>query len=142
ALIVVGDTPVPSVLSVCPDAILPYRPETTVDVAPASLAALLAQIPEDATDVPALGGEVGQGRAVASARALGARLARARARATSGDRAVAADASYGSGGVTVIGVDPTVGWIAESKATVALWRNLIPARSSGAAGRSAQSQIS
>ena len=28
--------------------------------------------------------------------------------------------------MTVIGLDPTVGWIAESKATQALWRNLIP----------------
>src|SRR4029078_6701334 len=118
ALIVVGDTPVPSVLSVCPDAILPYRPETTVDVAPASLSALLAQIPEDASDAPALGGDLAQGRALA----------------TSGDRVVAADASYGSGGVTVIGVDPTVGWIAESEGTVALSRNLIAARSRGSVG--------
>jgi len=124
-LIVVGGTTGPSVLSGFPDAILPYRPETTVDVAPASLSALLAQIPEDASDVPALGGELAQGRALA----------------TSGDRVVAADASYGSGGVTVIGVDPTVGWIAESKATVALWRNLIPARSSGSVGSSDDSQI-
>jgi len=124
-LIVVGGTTGPSVLSGFPDAILPYRPETTVDVAPASLAALLAQIPEDATDVPALGGELAQGRALA----------------TSGDRVVAADASYGSGGVTVIGIDPTVGWIAESKATVALWRNLIPARSGGSVGSGDDSQI-
>ena len=124
-LIVVGGTSGPSVMSGFPDEILPYRPETTVDVAPASLTALLAQVPDDATDVPALGGELTRGRALV----------------TSGDRAVAADAAYGSGGVAVIGFDPTVGWIAESKATVALWRNLIPARTSGTLGTGDDSQI-
>jgi hypothetical protein len=124
-LIVVGGTAGPGVLSGFPDAILPYRPETTVDVAAAALTSLLAQVPADATDVPALGGELSRGRALV----------------TSGDRVVAADASYGSGGVTVIGLDPTVGWIAESKATVALWRNLIPARSGGTVGTGDDSQI-
>src|SRR5262245_21719341 len=124
-LIVVGGTSGPSVLSGFPDAILPYRPETTVDVAPASLSPLLSQIPDDATDVPALGGELTRGRALV----------------TAGDRVVAADAAYGSGGVTVIGVDPTVGWISQSKATVALWRNLIPARSGTTLGTGDDSQI-
>jgi hypothetical protein len=124
-LIVVGGTAGPGVLSGFPDAILPYRPATTVDVAPASLAALLAEVPPDATDVPALGGELARGRALV----------------TSGDRVVAADAAYGSGAVTVIGLDPTVGWIAESKATVALWRNLIPGRSGGSVGSSDDTQI-
>src|SRR5262245_9897294 len=77
-LIVVGGTAGPSVLSGFPDEILPYRPETTIDVAPESLESLLAQIPDDATDVPAMGGELTRGRALV----------------TSGDRVVAADASY------------------------------------------------
>jgi hypothetical protein len=124
-LIVVGGTAGPSVLSGFPDAILPYRPETTVDVAPASLATLLAAVPDDATDVPALGGELVRGRALV----------------TSGDRVVAADAAYGSGGVTVIGVDPTVGWISESKATIALWRNLVPARTGSTVGTGDDSQM-
>jgi hypothetical protein len=124
-LIVVGGTSGPSVLSGFPDEILPYRPETTVDVAPQTLSTLLAQVPDGATDVPALGGELTRGRALV----------------TSGDRVVAADAAYGSGGVTVVGVDPTVGWIAESKATVALWRNLIPARSGTSIGTGDDSQI-
>jgi hypothetical protein len=124
-LIVVGGTTGPGVLSGFPDAILPYRPETTVDVAAASLTDLLAQVPADAADVPALGGELMRGRALV----------------TSGDRVVAADAPYGSGGVTVIGLDPTVGWIAESKATVGLWRNLIPARTSGSLVSGDDSQI-
>ncbi|MFL5727319.1 MAG: hypothetical protein ACJ77F_13360 [Chloroflexota bacterium] len=124
-LIVVGGTAGPSVLSGFPDAVLPYRPDTTIDVAPAALATLLAAIPDDATDVPALSGELARGRALV----------------TSGDRVVAADAPYGGGGVTVIGIDPTVGWIAESKATVALWRNLIPARTSGTVATGDDSQI-
>lgn len=124
-LIVVGGTAGPGVLSGFPDAILPYRPETTVDVAPASLTALLADIPDDAGDIPALGGELIRGRALVA----------------SGDRTVAADAPYGGGSVTVIGLDPTVGWIAEAKVTPALWRNLIPARSAGALGNGDDSQI-
>src|SRR5262245_46314915 len=111
-LIVVGGTAGPGILSGFPDAILPYRPVTTLDVAPDSLATLLSQIPDDASDVPAMSGELVRGRALVS----------------SGDRVVAADAPYGSGGVTVVGFDPTVGWIAESQSNVALWRNLIPAR--------------
>jgi len=117
-LIVVGGTAGPGVLSGFPDEILPYRPTTTVDVAAGSLASLLAEVPDDATDVPAMGGELIDGRALV----------------TSGDHVVAADRSYGSGSVTVIGLDPTSGWIAESKATQALWRNLIPARGSGFVG--------
>ncbi|HEX5015372.1 MAG TPA: hypothetical protein VFV72_14580 [Candidatus Limnocylindrales bacterium] len=124
-LIVVGGTAGPGVLSGFPDAILPYRPATTLDVAPASLAALLAEIPDGAADVPAMSGELLRGRALV----------------TSGDRVVAADAAYGGGGVTVIGLDPTVGWIAETQATVALWRNLIPARTGVTTGTGDDTQI-
>ena len=124
-LIVVGGTAGPGVLSGFPDAILPYRPATTVDVAPGSLTSLLTQVPEDAADVPAMGGELLRGRALV----------------TSGDRIVAADAPYGSGAVTVIGLDPTVGWIAESNATQALWRNLLPSRGSTIVGTGDDSQI-
>ncbi len=124
-LIIVGGTAGPGVLSGFPDEILPYRPVNTVDVAPGSLTTLLGQIPQGAGDVPALAGELTRGRALAS----------------SGDRVVAADAGYGSGSVTVLGIDPTVGWIAESKATVGLWRGLIPPRASGLIGTGDDSQI-
>ena len=40
-------------------------------------------------------------------------LIRGRVLATSGDRVVAAQTAYGSGSVTVLGIDPTTGWIAE-----------------------------
>ena len=124
-LVIVGGTAGPGVLSGFPDEILPYRPSTTIDVAPESLTALLGQLPESATDVQALAGELTRGRTLAS----------------SGDRAVAAEAGYGNGSVTVLGIDPTVGWIAESKATVPLWRTLIPPRSSGLMGTGDDSQI-
>jgi len=61
-------------------------------------------------------------------------LSRGRALATSGDRVVAAQANYGSGGVTILGIDPTVGWIAESTASRSLWPGLIPGRSDGSVG--------
>ena len=124
-LIIVGGTAGPGVLSGFPDEILPYRPDTTVDVAAASLSNLLGETPTDAADVPALGGELIRGRALA----------------TSGDRVVAADMPYGSGAVTVLGIDPTVGWISESKSTVPLWRSLIPARTGASLGSGDDSQI-
>ncbi len=124
-LVIVGGTAGPGVLSGFPDAILPYRPETTVDVAPESLAAMLGTIPDGAADVPALSGELTQGRALA----------------TSGDAVIAAEVGYGSGSITVLGFDPTVGWIAETNAAVGLWRGLIPARAGGMIQGGDDSQI-
>ena len=124
-LVIVGGTAGPSVLSGFPDAILPYRPTTTDDVAASSLTALLGAVATDAADVPALGGSLDHGRAMV----------------TSGDRVVAAEATYGSGSVAVIGFDPTVGWIAASKATGQLWRGLIPPRTSVATSINDDSQI-
>ena len=56
-LVIVGGTSGPSSLSAFPDTILPFRPTATTDVAPASLAALLGEVPADARDLPALSGE-------------------------------------------------------------------------------------
>jgi hypothetical protein len=124
-LIIAGGTSGPSVLSGFPDDILPYRPTTTLDVAPASLTSLLGALPATASDVPALAGSLGRGRTLA----------------TSGDRVVAADAPYGNGSVTIVGIDPSVGWIAASRASTTLWRNLIPPRSGGSLGTNDDSQI-
>ncbi|HET9457152.1 MAG TPA: hypothetical protein VFO78_07410 [Candidatus Limnocylindrales bacterium] len=124
-LIVAGGTAGPGVLSSFPDAILPYRPATTIEVAPESLGALLGQLPDDAGDVPALTGELLRGRALA----------------TSGDAVVAADAPYGSGSVTLLGIDPTVGWIGQPGIATALWRSLVPARTSGVVSIGDDSQI-
>jgi hypothetical protein len=82
-------------------------------------------VPSGSAEVPALAGELDHGRALVS----------------SGDRVVAAEANYGSGSVTVVGFDPTVGWIAQTKATDPLWRGLLPPRNSTAPGISDDSQI-
>lgn len=111
-LVIVGGTAGPSSLAAMPDALLPYRPAATVDVAPSSLGALLGAVPPGVADVPALSGEL----ATPGGRAL----------ATSGDRVVAAERVYGSGSVTLIGFDPTADWLAGSKLGDNLWRRLIP----------------
>jgi hypothetical protein len=114
-LVIAGGTAGPSLLSAFPDEILPYRPTATVDVPPGSLTSLLASIPPGATDLPALGGELARGRALA----------------TVGDRAVAAETRIGSGTVTLIGFDPATRWIADAGLAAGLWRSLLPARSTG-----------
>src|SRR6185503_3380329 len=57
-------------------------------------------------------------------------LAHGRALATSGDRAIAAELSYGAGRVTILGFDTTTSWLRESKAVEGLWRSSLPARTS------------
>ncbi|MDQ2966648.1 MAG: hypothetical protein M3R57_12460, partial [Chloroflexota bacterium] len=115
-LIVVGGTAGPAVLSGFPDDVLPYRPTATIDVAPASIAGLVGQLPADAADLPALGGELVRGRALA----------------TSGDRVIAAEVAYGSGVVTVLGFDPSTKWIADSRETDSFWRGFLPTRQGSA----------
>ncbi len=111
-LVIVGGTAGPGLLSALPDDLLPFRPESTVDVARSSLAPLLGSVAADATTVPALSGSLSSGRALV----------------LSGDRAIAADMSYGSGNVAIVGFDPTVPWIAGTPAAAALWQRLLPPR--------------
>lgn len=124
-LVIVGGSAGIGVLGGFPDAILPYRPTATIDVAGASLTGLLGTVPPGAGDVPAMAGDLIQGRALV----------------TSGDRVVAAQTAYGSGGVTVLGLDPTVGWVAEATASRSLWPALIPGRSDGRVGMADDSNI-
>jgi hypothetical protein len=112
-MVIAGGTAGPATLSAFPDTILPYRPLATTDVAPQSLAGLLGELPDTAADLPALSGDLIAGRSLASA----------------GDRVVAAERSYGSGLVTIIGFDPATPWITETPASEALWRRLLPPRS-------------
>jgi hypothetical protein len=114
-LVIAGGTAGPSSLSAFPDAILPYRPTSTTDVAPASLNALLGELPDGATDLPALAGSLMDGRPLA----------------TVGDQAVAAERKYGSGSVTIVGFDPTAAWLKGTSVAEGLWRRLIPTRASG-----------
>ena len=114
-LVIVGGTSGPASLSAFSDLMLPFRPTATTDVTPASLGALLGEIPDDAKDMPALSGELAEGRALVSV----------------GDRVVAADRSYGGGAVTIIGFDPTVEWIATTDTGGRLWGQLLPPRTQG-----------
>jgi hypothetical protein len=111
-LVIAGGTGGPSILSGFPDEVLPYRPTATLDIAPASISGLIGELPDDATDLPALAGALARGRALA----------------TSGDRVIAAETAYGSGVVTILGFDPSTKWIAESRETESLWRNFLPQR--------------
>ncbi len=124
-LVIVGGTAGIGSLGGFPDDILPYRPTSTVDVAAGSLTALLGTPPKDAADVPAMAGELIRGHALA----------------TSGDRVVAAETAYGAGSVTVLGLDPTAGWVAQAAAGRSLWPSLIPARSDGTVAIVDDSQI-
>ena len=124
-LVIVGGTGGIGSLGGFPDDILPFRPTSTVDVAAASLTALLGTPPAGATDVPAMAGDLIRGRTLA----------------TSGDRVIAAQATYGSGSVTILGLDPTVGWVAQAGPARALWPSLIPGRSEGSVGMTDDSQI-
>jgi hypothetical protein len=114
-LVIAGGTAGIGTVSAFPDDILPYRPTATIDAPPAALTSLIGPAPEGTADLPALAGDLSRGRALA----------------TVGDRVVAADAIYGNGSVTIVGFDPTTTWLAESKDVEALWRRLLPTRSSG-----------
>ncbi len=124
-LIVVGGASGAHALNGFPDDILPYRPVATVDAPPATLAGLLREIPDDAIDVPALAGELVRGTALAEV----------------GDRTIAAETTYGSGSVTLIGVDPTASWIGESRSTRDLWVRLLPPRTSSSVTLGDDSQL-
>jgi hypothetical protein len=114
-LVVAGGTTGGAVLTGFPDDLLPYRPTGTTDVAPDALAGLLGEIPADATDVPALSGELARGRALASV----------------GELAVAAEMPYGGGRVTLLGFDPGSGWVGDLDSIESLWRRFLPPRSGG-----------
>jgi hypothetical protein len=124
-LIIVGGTAGIGTLSAFPDDLLPYRPTATVDLDPAVLTSLLGPLPDGAAVLPAMGGALGGGRPLA----------------TSGDRVVAAELSYGGGEVTILGFDPTTPWLAESKAVDALWTSALPERSGDGTLLSDDSQI-
>jgi hypothetical protein len=124
-LVIVGGSAGIGTLSAFPDDLLPYRPTATLDLDPASLMSLLGPLPTGASELPAMAGALTHGRALA----------------TSGDRAVAADLTYGSGHVTLLGFDPTTRWLAESTSINALWRGALPPRSSGGAQLTDDSQL-
>ena len=46
----------------------------------------------------------------------------------SGDQVIAAERTFGSGGVTLVGVDPSAKWLAGSTASDAVWNRIVPPR--------------
>ena len=125
-LVIIGGTAGADALSAFPDDLLPYRPTTTLDVDPASLRAVLGGVPDSATQLAAYAGDPGPGRVLA----------------TSGDRVIAADMTYGSGSVTLLGFDPTTSWIAEGDTYDGpLWRQLLPPRAAGTVSLADDQQI-
>jgi len=114
-LVLAGGTIGPRSLSAFPDSIMPYRPVTTTNAPASALSGILGGIPAGATELPALSGELIDGRSLA----------------TVGGRVVAAERTYGAGKVTLLGFDPTAAWIVDSKTAQSLWRRLLPPPSSG-----------
>ncbi len=112
-LIIAAGTGGPNTLNAFPDALLPYRPTTTTEIPATALVGLLGEIPDSAESLSALTGELIEGRALA----------------TAGDRVVAAERTYGTGLVTLLGFDP--GWITDPDTEDQLWRRLLPPRSFG-----------
>jgi hypothetical protein len=92
-----------------PDELLPFRPDGTIDAAPADLAQLLGALPVGATGLPAFAGNLARGTVLA----------------TSGDRTIAARAPHGRGSVTLIGFDPAADWLAGTAASRAMWSRML-----------------
>jgi hypothetical protein len=124
-LVIVGGSAGIGTLSAFPEDMLPYRPTATLDVDAAVLTSMLGPVPNGAADVPAMSGALARGKALAS----------------SGDRAIAAELRYGAGRVTVLGFDPTSGWLAESTGVQGLWRSSLPPRTSEGALITDDSQL-
>lgn len=114
-LVFLGGTGGLGVLARVPDDLLPFRPTATIDLPTEALRGLVGQLPEEPREVPALAGPLLRGRALVSL----------------GEAAVVAEAAYGAGTVTLLGIDPTVDPIASNPGTSGLWSRLLPPRSAG-----------
>jgi hypothetical protein len=117
-LTIVGGTSGASSLAGLPDDLLPYRPRATTDISPKALQDLVGPIATSIQTIPAMTGD----RSAVHGRIL----------AASGDQVFAAEATFGSGAVTLLGVDPTGDWLARTPASDAVWNRLVPPRSLGA----------
>jgi hypothetical protein len=104
-LVVVGGTTGSTVFGGLSAGLLPYHPTTTANATAADIRSLLGSAVAPAGTYPALAGTLGRGTVLAS----------------SGGQVIAAQASYGRGGTTLIGVDPGQSGFAGSAAARALW---------------------
>ncbi|HEX7472733.1 MAG TPA: hypothetical protein VF323_06605, partial [Candidatus Limnocylindrales bacterium] len=117
-LTIVGGTSGAASLTGLPDDLLPYRPGATSDVSPRALQDFVGPITTTIQAIPAMTGA----RSGVHGRIL----------AAVGDQVIAAEATYGSGAVTLVGVDPTGDWLARTPASDAVWNRIVPPRSLGA----------
>jgi hypothetical protein len=97
-------------LGAFPSDMLPYQPDGVVDVPITDLQQILGALPPTASSVAALTGTLERGKELAR----------------SGESVVAARADYGRGSVTLLGLDPSTPWIADSPAGIALWSRVLP----------------
>ena len=113
-LVILGGTTGTTTLTALPAEMLPFTPSQTVDVPTADLVPLLGQLPDGAASVTALAGLLDRGTVLGR----------------TGDLVYAAQASYGQGQVTIIGVDPATAWLTRSVAADTLWQRLLPSTTS------------
>ena len=109
-LIIAGGTTGITTLSALPPDLLPFQPNQTATVAPADLSGLLGTLPEGAKNAPALAGTLERGSVMGR----------------SGDLVFAAQAPYGQGQVTIIGVNPAETWLKGTDAASNLWHRVLP----------------
>ncbi len=114
-LTIVGGTAGPASLTQLPDDLLPYRPLATTDISPKTLQDLVGSITTTVQAIPAM--------------TAGRNAVHGRILASSGDQVTAAESVFGSGGVTLLGVDPTADWLARTAASDAVWNRIVPPRS-------------
>jgi len=93
-----------------PADLLPYQPTRVVDVPTTDLQGLVGALPAEATPLPAVAGTLERGSLLAG----------------SGNDAIAARAPYGQGSVALLGVDPSVSWLAGSAAADVFWSRALP----------------
>lgn len=110
-LVILGGTTGITTLSALPADLLPFQPVQTTTVAPADLTSLLGSLPEGATDTPGLAGTFNRGSVMGR----------------SGNFVYAAQAPYGQGQVSIIGINPAEAWLARSDAAETLWHRVLPA---------------
>ena len=97
------------------DDLLPYRPLATTDISPKALQDLVGTMTTTVQTIPAMTADRG--------------AVHGRILAASGDQVVAAEAVFGSGAVTLLGVDPTGDWLARTPASDAVWNRIVAPRS-------------
>ncbi|MEP7157816.1 MAG: hypothetical protein ABI797_00160 [Chloroflexota bacterium] len=110
-VIAAGSTGV-TTLGAFPDDLLPYQLQEVVDVPTTDLQEILGALPLTATSVTAFTGTLERGKELIR----------------SGESVVAARADYGRGSVTLVGLDPSTSWLADSPAGIALWSRVLPSK--------------